>query len=144
MLEWLAEHNCKISESPQDHGRRRAVGAGLDEKARRLLELRQSGAGAAAFKFATLRRWIDEQGEPRIRYAYRYHGGSAGRFTSLGCQLHNLRKPELDDIPGAITAISTGIAERNPPPRLRPSIGDHRARHPRSHQSRARSATIHR
>ena len=76
--------------------------------ARQLLELRQGGAGAAASKFPTLRRWTDANGEPRIRYAYRYHGASSGRFTSLGCQLHNLRKPELEDVGGAIAAVATG------------------------------------
>jgi DNA polymerase len=107
-LKWLAGHGCKLPNIRKPTVADALLEPGLDPKARQLLELRQSSGGAAALKFTTLRRWVDEQGEPRIRYAYRYHGGSAGRFTSLGCQLHNLRKPEIDDIPGAISAISTG------------------------------------
>jgi hypothetical protein len=107
MLKWLAERGCKLPNIRKPTVTDALLEPGLDAKARQLLELRQSSGGAAALKFATLRRWVDEQGEPRIRYAYRYHGGSAGRFTSLGCQLHNLRKPELEDVPGAIAAVMT-------------------------------------
>jgi len=108
ILKWLADHGCKLSNIRKSTVEDALLEPELDPKARQLLELRQSSGGAAALKFATLRRWVDEQGEPRIHYAYRYHGASSGRFTSLGCQLHNLRKPEIDDIPGAIAAISTG------------------------------------
>jgi hypothetical protein len=108
MLKLLAEHSCKLSNLRKPTVADALLEPGLDAKARQLLELRQSSGGAAALKFATLRRWVDGQGEPRIRYAYRYHGASSGRFTSLGCQLHNLRKPEIDDIPGAIAAVMAG------------------------------------
>jgi DNA polymerase bacteriophage-type len=108
ILRWLEEHNCKLPNIQKSTVADALLEPGLNLKARQLLELRQSSGGAAALKFATLRRWVDGQSEPRIRYAYRYHGGSAGRFTSLGCQLHNLRKPEIDDIPGAIAAVATG------------------------------------
>jgi DNA polymerase len=74
---------------------------------RRLLELRQSGAGAAPSKLPALRRWADEQ-DHHIRHAYRYHGASSGRFTSLGVQLHNLKRCELTDVAGAIAAVQSG------------------------------------
>jgi DNA polymerase len=81
----------------------------LSPQARRLLELRQNGAGAAALKLKTLLRWTDaKSAEPRIRHAYRFHGASSGRFTSMGVQLHNLRKPELENVQSAIEAVQSG------------------------------------
>jgi DNA polymerase bacteriophage-type len=108
MLAWLAERGCKISNLRKATVAEALLEPKLTASVRRLLELRQQGAGTAALKFATLRRWTAEQGEPRIRFAYRYHGASSGRFTSLGCQLHNLRKPELVDLSGAIAAVKAG------------------------------------
>jgi DNA polymerase len=105
---WLAQHGCRLSSLQKGAVVDALLEPGLNKDVRRLLELRQRGAGAAALKFKTLRRWIDEESEPRIRYTYRYHGGSAGRFTSLGVQLHNLRKPELTNVREAVEAVTTG------------------------------------
>jgi AAA domain-containing protein len=108
ILKWLLEHDCELTDLR--HGT--VVAALADPKltkpARQLLELRQGGAGAAALKFKALQRWTDGEDEPRIRYAYRYHGASSGRFTSVGVQLHNLRKPEIEDTASAIAAVATG------------------------------------
>src|SRR5215831_1329396 len=108
ILKWLTERGCQISNLRKSTVADALLEPGLSAPARRLLELRQSGAGAAALKFKTLRRWTNDQGEPRIRHAYRFHGASSGRFTSVGCQLHNLRKPELEDVRGAIEAVASG------------------------------------
>jgi DNA polymerase bacteriophage-type len=110
ILAWLAEHGCKISNLRKATVADALREPGLNGLARRLLELRQDGAGTAALKFATLRRWTDENDE-RIHGGYRYHGASSGRFTSLGCQLHNLKKPELTDVQGAIAAVASGSLE---------------------------------
>ena len=108
ILRWLATQDCALSNLRKPTVADALLEKGLAEPARQLLQLRQSGAGAAVSKYATLRRWTDEQGEPRIRYAYRYHGASSGRFTSLGVQLHNLRKPELKNVREAIEAARSG------------------------------------
>jgi DNA polymerase bacteriophage-type len=109
MLVWLAERGCVLGGLRKNIVADALLETGLDPAARRLLELRQNGAGTAALKFATLRRWVsDDDPEPRIRFAYRYHGASSGRFTSTGVQLHNLRKPELANVPEAIAAVATG------------------------------------
>ena len=105
---WLAEQGCALSNLRKGTVADALLEPGLSGPARQLLQLRQGGAGAATTKLPTLRRWTDDRGEPRIRHAYRYHGASSGRFTSLGCQLHNLRKPELEDVRGAIAAVATG------------------------------------
>ena len=107
ILKWLGEHGCEIPNVRKGTVADALLEPGLSEPARELLELRQSGAGAAPSKLPTLRRWTDED-DHRIRHAYRYHGASPGRFTSLGCQLHNLKKPEMTDVAGAIAAVASG------------------------------------
>jgi DNA polymerase len=109
ILRWLKEHGCTLSNLAKDTVADALLESTLTAPARALLELRRNGAGAAALKFKTLLRWTDrESAEPRIRHAYRFHGASSGRWTSLGCQLHNLRKPELEDVQSAIDAVATG------------------------------------
>jgi DNA polymerase len=108
ILAWLNEQGCKIGNLRKATVTEALLDPGLSEPARQLLQLRQDGAGSAALKFSTLRRWTCDDGEPRIYGAYRYHGSSSGRFTSIGVQLHNLRKPELADVAGAIAAVATG------------------------------------
>lgn len=107
IIKWLGEHGCKISNVRKGTVADALLEPGLTEPARELLELRQSGAGAAPSKLPTLRRWASED-DHRIRHAYRYHGAAPGRFTSLGCQLHNLKKPEMEDVAGAIAAVASG------------------------------------
>jgi DNA polymerase len=108
ILKWLSGQGCTLTNLRKPTVADALLEPALSTPARTLLELRQSGGGAAARKFTTLRRWTSEKGEPRIRYAYRFDGSSSGRWTSLGCQLHNLRKPEIDDVQAAIEAVATG------------------------------------
>ena len=108
ILKWLSSQGCVLSNLRKPTVADALLEPGLSAPARRLLELRRSGAGAATRKFATLQRWTNGEDEPRIRYAYRFHGASSGRWTSIGAQVHNLRKPELEDVRGAIEAVSTG------------------------------------
>ena len=84
ILKWLAEKGCRLSNIRKGTVADALREQGLSGEARQLLGLRQNAGGAAALKFATLKRWVSPQGEPRIRYAYRYHGGSAGRFHKHG------------------------------------------------------------
>jgi DNA polymerase bacteriophage-type len=108
ILGWLKDHDCVLPNLAAGTVADALLDPGLTAPAQALLKLRQGGAGAAALKLATLRRWAPDVGEPRIRFAYRFHGASPGRFTSLGVQLHNLRKPELTDVRKAIEAVATG------------------------------------
>jgi DNA polymerase bacteriophage-type len=107
IVKWLGERGCQISNVRKRTVSEALLAPGLDPQVRALLELRRDGAGAAALKFATLRRWTSEDGEPRIRYAYRFDGASSGRWTSIGCQIHNLVKPELANVSAAIAAVAT-------------------------------------
>jgi DNA polymerase len=107
ILKWSAEYGHKLANIKKNTVAEALLKPELPEPVRRLLELRQSGAGAAPSKLPTLQLWTDKH-DQRIRGAYKYHRASSGRFTSLGCQLHNLKKPEMEDITGAIAAVSSG------------------------------------
>jgi DNA polymerase len=78
----------------------------LSGPVRRVLELRQGGAQAAAKKVDALLARVDDDG--RIRGAFRYCGASTGRWSGNGVQPQNLKRPELEDIDAAIAAVSTG------------------------------------
>ena len=107
ILKWANEQGYSLSNLRKGTVTDILLEPELPNPIRQLLELRQSGAGAASSKLPTMRRWIDER-DHRIRHAYRYHGASSGRFTSLGVQLHNLKRCELANVAGAIAAVQSG------------------------------------
>jgi DNA polymerase len=78
----------------------------LPDAVRRLLELRQGGAQAAAKKVNALLARCDD--DDRIRGAFRFHGASTGRWAGNGLQPQNLKRPTTEDIDAAVTAVSTG------------------------------------
>src|SRR5215831_5445146 len=71
-----------------------------------VIELRLEGAHAAVNKLATMRNWIGA--DHRVRHAFRYHGAMPGRFTSVGVQMQNLKKPTVSDVAAAIEAVRAG------------------------------------
>ena len=103
---WLAANGCPIADMQKPTISAALRRKGLSPAVRRVLELRQGGAGAASLKFTALRRRAGE--DNRLRDGYRFHGASSGRWTSLKIQLQNLRKPELEDVQAAIDAVATG------------------------------------
>src|SRR5262249_36500963 len=72
------------------------AGDNLAPAVRRALDLRQSGAQAAAKKIDALLARCDRDG--RIRGALRYHGASTGRWAGNGVQPQNLKRPQTDDL----------------------------------------------
>jgi DNA polymerase len=123
---WLATQKCS-SESLDKKATAKLLGQeDLAPPVRRALELRQSGAQAAAAKVAALLNRVDDDG--RIRGALAYHKASTGRWAGNGVQPQNLKRPELEDeeINAAITAVSTGdyAHVRNLYPRPLSVIGD--------------------
>jgi DNA polymerase bacteriophage-type len=82
--------------------------ADLRPEVRQLIELRLNGAAAATKKLKKLRAWMDPQ-DHRVRQAFRFHGASTGRWTSIGIQAQNFAKPSgVADVQGAVDAIRTG------------------------------------
>jgi DNA polymerase len=106
ILTWLKDYGCEITDL-----RRKTIKAALadnthDPIVRRVLELRQAGAQAAVKKLTRLSGGRSD--DARVRGAFRYHGAATGRWSSLGVQVHNLKRPETKDLGAAIKAISNG------------------------------------
>ena len=78
----------------------------LDPAVRRVLELRLGGAQAAVKKIDAL--FVRAGEDDRVRGAFRYHGAGTGRWAGEGFQPQNLKRPIVEDIDAAISAISTG------------------------------------
>jgi hypothetical protein len=102
----LAQHGCKVANVQEATLLEALKRANLVPEVRQLIDLRLDGAHAAVNKLTTLRRWVGD--DHRIRQVYRYHGAMPGRFTSLGAQMQNLKKPTIESIATAIDAVSTG------------------------------------
>jgi Toprim domain/CHC2 zinc finger len=105
-MAWLAANGCVVSDLQKPTLQKALISSALPKIARRLIELRLSGAIAAASKLKTMRNWMDH--DDRIRGAFRYHGASTGRFTSLGVQLQNMKRAGTSDMADAIAAVMTG------------------------------------
>jgi DNA polymerase len=103
---WLAGQNCVVDSLDKDTLVELLLKDNLPAPVRRVLELRQSGAQAAAKKITALLARCSDDG--RIRGAFRYHGASTGRWSGNGVQPQNLKHPEVEDIEAAIAAVSTG------------------------------------
>jgi hypothetical protein len=106
ILQWLAQRGCTLPNIQKQTVLDALKRANLAGPVKRLLTLRLDGAHAAVDKLATLRQWTDT--DHRIRHVYRYHGAMPGRFTSLGAQVQNMKKPATEDVAAAIEAVRTG------------------------------------
>jgi DNA polymerase len=93
---------------------RRSVTAALalepEGDVKRLLELRQQGAQAAARKLDSLVAGLDA--DQRLRGTLRYHGAATGRWSGTRFQPQNLKKPRTKDIDAAIDVVRAGDLER--------------------------------
>jgi DNA polymerase len=106
ILKFLARHGCELPNIQEPTLLEALKRPGLTPIAKELIDLRLEGANAAVSKLATLRRWLGPGN--RIRHVYRYHGAMPGRFTSIGAQMQNLKKPAVDDTIAAIADVATG------------------------------------
>jgi DNA polymerase bacteriophage-type len=106
ILQWLARRGCMLPNIQKSTVLEALKRPDLAAPVKQLLTLRLDGAHAAVDKLATLRQWTSS--DQRIRHVYRYHGAMPGRFTSLGAQVQNMKKPETEDIAAAIEAVRTG------------------------------------
>src|SRR5262245_18203475 len=90
---------------------KRAVSATLAHKpedyVHELLTLRQKGAFNSVQKFKKLLAFADP-GDHRIRGALRIYGASTGRWSSIGAQLHNLKRNDAELPASLIDALLVG------------------------------------
>jgi DNA polymerase len=106
LTSWLAANGCTVPNLQKASVEKVLTRADLPAPARRALELRLDGAHAAVKKLATMRNWMSD--DDRVRGVFRFHGASPGRFTSIGLQMQNLKRPGVKDIAAAIEAVATG------------------------------------
>jgi DNA polymerase len=106
LLQWLRQRDCKLESLDRSTIKRLldCSDDNLPPQVRRVLELRLSGAQAAAKKITTLLAVADD--DDRIRGAFRYHGTATGRWTGTNFQPQNLKRASIDD--AAIAAVATG------------------------------------
>src|SRR5262249_40178059 len=103
---WLAQHGCIADKLDKAAIKDLLAANNLPAAVRRPLELRQSGAQAAAKKFDALLSRCDRDG--RIRGTLRYQGASTGRWAGNGLQPQNLKRPQIQDVDAAVAAIASG------------------------------------
>jgi len=106
LLTWLRERGCDLADVRKKTLQAAITNESLAPEARRAIELRLAGAHAAARKLATMRNWCGADG--RVRGALKYHGASTGRWASWGVQIHNLKRPETEDLEAAMAAALKG------------------------------------
>lgn len=80
----------------------------LSSTVRRVLELRKEAAKASVAKIASLLRGKND--DNRARGLCQYHAASPGRWGGRRFQPHNIKRPDLEDVDGAIEAVGTGDA----------------------------------
>lgn len=81
----------------------------LSASVRRALAIRREAAKAAVKKIDALVAGRSRDG--RSRGLLQYHSASTGRWAGRRFQPQNIKRPELDDVEGAIEAIRSGDAE---------------------------------
>ena len=105
-IAWLAEHGCEVDDVQKGtlhHALRRK---GLEDDARRAIELRRQLAHASAAKINALQAW--RIGD-RVRGCLIYHGASTGRWVGRGPQPQNFKR-DSENMDAKIAAVLGGGA----------------------------------
>jgi DNA polymerase len=106
LKDWLASQGCTTKTLDKAAIEELLRSEELPAAVRRVLELRQGGAQAAARKIDAFLQRCDADG--RIRGALQYHAASTGRWGGRGVQPQNLKRPLIEDVDAAVAAIATG------------------------------------
>jgi hypothetical protein len=104
---WLSAAGCVVANLQKDTLQKALTQTVLQPPVRRAIELRLDGAHAAAKKLLIMRSWMSDD-DDRVHGCFRFHGASPGRFTSVGLQMQNLKRPGVKDLAAAIEAVATG------------------------------------
>ena len=95
LLNWLNERGANMTDLTSDSVSKMLQCSNLDEKIRRVLELRRDGSQTSTAKYAKM---LDIQRGDRIRNTLVYHGASTGRWASRGgLNLQNIARPTISD-----------------------------------------------
>lgn len=74
---------------------------------KRVLDLWRLAARASVAKIDAFIRWSSPF-DQRVRGLLQFHGANTGRWSGRGPQIHNLRRPDEEDINAVIEAVATG------------------------------------
>jgi DNA polymerase len=120
---WLQTQGCTV-DSLDKKSVAKLLTNELPPQVRRALELRQDGGQTAVKKIGALLDRVGSGG--RVRGSFIYHKASTGRWAGTGPQPQNLKRPEIEDVEAAITAVTTGNYDhvRNLYPRVLSLLGD--------------------
>jgi DNA polymerase bacteriophage-type len=102
---WLRTQGC-ILDSLDKEAVAKLLKSELPAQVRRALELRQDGGQAAVKEIVALLDRVGSGG--RVRGSFIYHKASTGRWAGTGPQPQNFKKPKIEDVQAAITAVATG------------------------------------
>lgn len=105
IMAWLASQGCDLKNAQKGtvaHALRRK---GLSAEVRRIIEVWQAGAHAAAAKPAAMRAWMGP--DDRVRGSLIVYGTKTGRWSARGTQPQNFKRSLTEDLAGAIDAIKS-------------------------------------
>jgi DNA polymerase len=121
---WLQTQGCILDSLDKKSVAKLLKNELLPPQVRRALELRQDGGQAAVKKIVALLDRVGSGG--RVRGSFIYHKASTGRWAGTGPQPQNLKRPEIEDVEAAITAVATGDYDhvRSLYPRVLSLLGD--------------------
>jgi DNA polymerase bacteriophage-type len=108
LSEWLKTNGAEVADLGKETLRKALTRKEMSAAARRVIELRLSGAHAAAAKYKRMLAWRGS--DNRARGAFIYHGAATGRWTSYGVQVQNLKKTGGIDIVAAIEDIQSATS----------------------------------
>jgi DNA polymerase len=124
LLQWVQQQGVKLRKLDKKSIEKQLLDDELPGNVRHALELRLSSAQSASRKIDALLLRAGE--DCRVRGSFMYHGASTGRWAGSGPQPQNLKRPQTEDIEGAIAAINSGDYEKVRKAHARPLslIGD--------------------
>jgi len=106
LMKWLCERGYAAKSLGRKAVEKQLQKGDLPPPVARALELRLGGAKAAVKKFDAALIHAGDDG--RIRGAFRFHGARTGRWSGVGLQPQNLKRPEIDDVDAAVAVVLTG------------------------------------
>ncbi len=106
IVTWLSDNNFIVDNVQKATLQKALTQKDIPPAARKIMELRLDGAHAAANKYKSMLAWRNP--DDRVRGALQYHGASTGRWSSHGIQVHNMKRPVVEDMDAAIKAVATG------------------------------------
>ena len=94
LLDWLNKHGANMADLTAETVEK-MLQCNIDEKIRKVLELRQEGSQTSVAKYAKM---MEIQRDGKIRNTLVYHGASTGRWASRGgLNLQNIARPTLEN-----------------------------------------------